>query len=146
MCDGRELQIQAYQVLFSLIGVTYGGNGYTTFKLPDLRGRLVVGQGTGPSLKPRTIGVGGGSKVQLRQDKIAIHRHFVTVSGDGGSTDTPSGGAVLAVAPARAPTGRSTPTCRARPRASPSNSSTRPRWARPPATRGQPHDNISHAL
>jgi len=102
MCDGRELQIQAYQVLFSLIGVTYGGNGYTTFKLPDLRGRLVVGQGTGPSLKPRTIGVGGGgSKVQLRQDQIAIHRHFVTVSGDGGSTDTPSGGAVLAVAPAR---------------------------------------------
>jgi len=102
MCDGGEYAIQTYQVLYSLIGVTYGGNGMTTFKVPDLRGRLVVGQGAGPGLKARVIGTaGGGSKVQLRTDQIAIHRHFVTVSGDPGSTDTPSGGAVLAVAPTR---------------------------------------------
>ena len=52
-CDGRLLPIAQYQALFALIGTTYGGNGVTTFALPDLRGRIVVGPGNGPGLTPK---------------------------------------------------------------------------------------------
>src|SRR6185437_6177161 len=56
LCDGSTLPVNGNEALFSLIGTTYGGNGATTFGLPDLRGRLPVGQGQGPGLTARTIG------------------------------------------------------------------------------------------
>ncbi|MCF8378358.1 MAG: tail fiber protein [Bacteroidales bacterium] len=55
-CDGQLLQISQYTALFSLIGTYYGGNGYSTFALPDLRGRVPVHHGTGPGLTTRNIG------------------------------------------------------------------------------------------
>jgi microcystin-dependent protein len=60
MCAGQTLPINQYQALFSLLGTTYGGNGTTTFMLPDLRGRLAMGQGNGQGLTPRVIGETGG--------------------------------------------------------------------------------------
>ena len=54
LCDGRLLPIAQYTALFSLLGTTYGGDGRTTFALPDLRGRIVVGIGNGPGLTPKT--------------------------------------------------------------------------------------------
>jgi microcystin-dependent protein len=61
-CDGQLLPISQYSALFSLLGITYGGDGRTTFGLPDLRGRVPLHPGTGPGLTPRTLGKKGGSE------------------------------------------------------------------------------------
>lgn len=63
LCDGTAVSINQYQALYSLIGTTYGGNGATTFGLPDLRGRLPVGQGTGTGLTSRIIGQSFGTEL-----------------------------------------------------------------------------------
>jgi microcystin-dependent protein len=63
-CDGQLLPISQNTALFSLLGTQYGGNGTTTFALPDLRGRVPVHQGQGPGLSPRTMGEVGGSEQQ----------------------------------------------------------------------------------
>ncbi|MCH5715924.1 phage tail protein [Niabella hibiscisoli] len=55
LCNGQLLSIAEYEVLFVLIGTTYGGDGQTTFAVPDLRGRLPIGQGTGPGLSPVSL-------------------------------------------------------------------------------------------
>jgi microcystin-dependent protein len=55
-CEGQLLPINQYQALFSLLGTTYGGDGRTTFALPDLRGRAPIGVGTGPGLEPVRLG------------------------------------------------------------------------------------------
>jgi len=60
--DGQLVAINSNQALFSLYGTTYGGDGRTTFALPDLRGRAVVHEGTGPGLSPRRLGQRGGSE------------------------------------------------------------------------------------
>jgi microcystin-dependent protein len=59
-CDGQLLPISQNTALFSLIGTTYGGDGRTTFNLPDLRGRVPIHAGTGPGLTPRSLGQRGG--------------------------------------------------------------------------------------
>ena len=75
-CDGSELPIRDYQALFSLLSTTYGGNGTTTFKLPDLRGRLPMGFGSAPGLTPRQIGASGGAeKVALGPNEMPVHNH-----------------------------------------------------------------------
>ena len=56
LCDGQLLSIAQYQALFSLLGTTYGGDGRTSFALPDLRGRAAMHAGTGPGLSTRRIG------------------------------------------------------------------------------------------
>lgn len=63
LCDGQLLAISQNQALFSLIGTIYGGDGRTTFALPDLRGRVVIGPGQGPGLTPRSQGKKGGTEV-----------------------------------------------------------------------------------
>lgn len=60
LCDGQLLPINSNQALFSLLGTTYGGDGRTTFALPDLRGRSIVHPGTGPGLAPIQQGQRGG--------------------------------------------------------------------------------------
>ncbi len=65
-CDGQLLSIAQNQALFSLLGTTYGGDGRTTFALPDLRGRVPVHPGTGPGLTPRRLGERGGSETTGR--------------------------------------------------------------------------------
>ena len=76
--DGRSLQINAHQSLFSLLGTTYGGDGRTTFKLPDMRGRGLIGAGSGPGLNARSIGQHGGSETQtLSVANLPGHSHDV---------------------------------------------------------------------
>src|SRR5712664_3387823 len=59
-CNGQFLPINQNQALFSLLGTTYGGNGQTTFALPDLRGRVPIHGGSGPGLPDRVLGDTGG--------------------------------------------------------------------------------------
>ena len=75
-CDGQLLAVSQNEVLFSLFGTIYGGDGRTTFALPDMRGRIALHQGTGPGLSPRKIGSrGGGEQVTLTGSQIASHSH-----------------------------------------------------------------------
>ncbi|KIH80692.1 phage tail protein [Pseudomonas batumici] len=61
-CGGQLLSLSQYQTLFALLGTTYGGNGQSNFGLPNLQGRLPIGQGTGPGLTPRVMGEDGGNE------------------------------------------------------------------------------------
>lgn len=82
--DGSLLAISSHTALFSLLGTTYGGDGKTTFALPDLRGRTPVGFGQGPGLNG-TITQGqklGQESVTLGQDNMPIHAHGATFVGD----------------------------------------------------------------
>ena len=72
-CDGRLLSIAEYDTLFNLIGTTYGGDGETTFALPDLRGRVAIGTGQGPGLSNYTIGETGGRE-RSRYGSPECHR------------------------------------------------------------------------
>ncbi len=65
LCDGSLLQISQYSSLFALLGTRYGGNGTTTFALPDLRGRTIIGFGTGPGMSYRPLGYAVGSEVTV---------------------------------------------------------------------------------
>jgi microcystin-dependent protein len=76
ICDGRLLDIQANQTLFSLISNTWGGDGRVTFALPDLRGRLPVGQGAAPGLTARVLGTYGGTEtVAVSEAACPTHNH-----------------------------------------------------------------------
>jgi microcystin-dependent protein len=61
LCNGQALAIQQYQVLFSILGTTYGGDGVRTFNLPDLRGRVAIQAGQGPGLGNHPLGELGGA-------------------------------------------------------------------------------------
>ncbi len=74
--DGQLLPISSNTALFSLIGTMYGGDGRTTFALPDLRGRTIIGKGQGPGLSSRRIGARGGQEsVVLSVQQIPSHSH-----------------------------------------------------------------------
>lgn len=95
-CDGSILPISENEALFQLIGTTYGGDGQETFRLPDLRGRLPVSLGTGPSGTTRFIGETTGTEtVTLTTAQIPAHTHFVGASTGPGHRAEPEG-AVLA--------------------------------------------------
>jgi microcystin-dependent protein len=89
-CDGSLLPIASYSTLFNLIGTTYGGDGQTTFALPNLLGRVPVHQGTGPNGNPYVIGqLGGVENVTLITQQMPIHNHLVAVSSTAGTSNTP---------------------------------------------------------
>lgn len=97
-CDGQLLSVNAYQVLYALIGATYGGNGSTTFAVPDLRGRVPVSQGAGPGLTPRGLAQTFGTEnVTLTPDQIP-HSHTLMASTNAPSASNPTG-AVLGTLP-----------------------------------------------
>ena len=80
-CDGQLLNIDSNSALFSILGTTYGGDGRTTFGLPDLRGRVSVhaGGSTGPGLTPYRLGQkGGGEYNVLTTNQMPSHHHTVT--------------------------------------------------------------------
>jgi len=80
-CSGQLLSIAQYTAFFSLIGTLYGGDGRTSFGLPDLRGRVAVGAGLGPALTPRTNGQSGGLEgVTLNTLEIPAHNHSAQTS------------------------------------------------------------------
>lgn len=82
-CDGQLLAVSQNDALFSLLGTIYGGDGRTTFGLPDLRGRLPIHAGTGPGLSPRRLGAkGGAEKVTLTVNQLPSHSHRLQASTD----------------------------------------------------------------
>lgn len=91
-CDGSLLSISQDEVLFSLIGTTYGGDGQTTFALPDLRGRLPVHQGGRSGLSNYQMGQSFGSEsVTLTPAQVPSHGHGLVASGATGSGTSPVG-------------------------------------------------------
>ncbi len=82
LCNGQLLQIAEYDTLFNLIGTTYGGDGQTTFAVPDLRGRIPTGVGQGPALQNYFLGESGGVEtVTLTLQQLATHTHTGSSSG-----------------------------------------------------------------
>lgn len=91
LCNGQLLSIAENEVLFVLIGTTYGGDGVATFQLPDLQGRLPIHQGTGGGLSPRTIGEKSGSEtVSLTTNTMPSHSHGIIATTAVGSVGGPS--------------------------------------------------------
>lgn len=91
-CNGDILQVEDYPALANLIGDTYGGDGETTFALPDMRTRIPVGQGNGPGLTTRKLGQQGGeASVQLTVAEIPTHPHPVLATGASATTQDPVG-------------------------------------------------------
>ena len=81
LCNGQILSIAQNTALFSILGTTYGGNGQTTFALPDLRGRAPLGTGPGPGLPPVSLGEqGGAASMTLTQANLPPHSHAVALS------------------------------------------------------------------
>lgn len=78
-CQGQLVGIASNTALFSILGTTYGGNGTTTFLLPNLQSRVAVGAGNAPGLTPRSLGdIGGLGAVTLLQTELPAHTHSLT--------------------------------------------------------------------
>ena len=92
-CEGQLLPISQNTALFSLIGTIYGGDGRTTFALPDLRGRVPISPGTGPGLSTRQLGQRSGTETNtLLLNNLPSHNHsFVLPAKEEGDADAPSG-------------------------------------------------------
>lgn len=98
-CDGQLVAISSNSALFSLLGTTYGGDGRTTFALPDARGRALIHQGSGPGLPLYRIGQRGGSPTStLTTLNLPSHNHVATVHavGAAGNSGTPASNVVPA--------------------------------------------------
>ena len=107
-CDGSLKSVSEFSAVYSVVGTAYGGDGRTTFGLPDLRGRSGLGLGSGPGLTPRYLGTTGGyENVSLTTAQMPSHTHDMSggsLQGDvtatlkayngAGGTDNPSGGAL----------------------------------------------------
>ena len=89
-CDGSLQSIANYQVLYTLLGTTYGGDGINTFGLPDLRGQVPLHQGTGLGLSPRVLGqVGGSENVTLLSNQMPAHNHNFMATTNAASAVSP---------------------------------------------------------
>ena len=87
-CDGQLLPINQNQALFSILGTTYGGDGRTTFALPDMRGRTPVHEGNGPGLSNYILGEKRGEEsVSLNTSQMANHTHSLNASSLSARTD-----------------------------------------------------------
>jgi microcystin-dependent protein len=92
LCDGQLLSISQNDALFSLFGTTYGGDGRTTFGLPDLRGRVPIHKGQGPGLSNHALGQkSGNERVTLTAQQLPAHRHGLMASAGVGNTPNPGG-------------------------------------------------------
>jgi microcystin-dependent protein len=86
-CEGQLLPISEYETLFNLIGTTYGGDGQSTFALPDLRGRLPIHQGNGFTLAE----TGGSETITLTVSQIPAHTHPYLATTNFAGTNSPAG-------------------------------------------------------
>jgi microcystin-dependent protein len=101
-CDGQILPISQNTALFSLLGTTYGGDGRTTFGLPNLQARAPLGFGQGPGLTGRSLGEqGGAATVTLISPQLPGHSHVARARGATGGVASPEG-SVFGAAQARA--------------------------------------------
>jgi len=99
-CDGQLLAVSQNDALFSLLGTIYGGDGRTTFGLPDLRGRIPIHAGHGPGLSERRLGSkGGAEQVTLTVNQNPSHRHDAFASATGASSGNPAGNVSANAAP-----------------------------------------------
>lgn len=136
-CNGATLPIQQNTALFSLLGTQYGGNGQTTFQLPNLASRAGCQQGSGPGLTPRTIGeTFGANTVTLTSQQIPSHNHGMraysqSASGSGTGTPVANGGLSFLVG---STTSKSFI-------AAPLNTQLAPNMIQPSAGGGLPHEN-----
>lgn len=133
LCDGQLMVISTNSALFSLLGTIYGGDGRTTFALPDLRGRVPVHQGHGPGLSERRIGSKGGQeRVTLTTNQLPSHEHVFSGSSAPADQDLPAGHVLATLgASAYAPGGFTKPLS----------------WAAVSSAGGsQAHDNIQPTL
>ena len=88
LCNGQLLPINQNQALFALLGTTYGGNGQTTFALPNLQGRLATHEGAGHTLGEAA----GSSSVTISQQTMPAHFHFINASQTDGDVNFPTNG------------------------------------------------------
>ena len=97
LCNGQLLSIQDFEVLFQVIGTTYGGDGQTNFGLPDLQGRVPIHQGAGPGLTPRGVAETGGTEtVTITIDTLPAHVHVEMASSGPANAGAGPAGSVLA--------------------------------------------------
>ncbi|WP_404380366.1 phage tail protein [Caenispirillum salinarum] len=91
-CEGQVLSIQQYTPLYAVIGTAYGGNGVTNFKLPEMRGHVAMGTGTGAGLSTRTIGQDVGyENVVLSPSQVPQHNHAMMASSAAADLKSPAG-------------------------------------------------------
>jgi microcystin-dependent protein len=96
LCNGQLLPISQNSALFALLGTQYGGDGVSTFALPNLQGRVPIHQGNGAGLSPYTVGAASGSEnVSLLPTQIPAHTHLMGVSNQSGALTDPTN-AILA--------------------------------------------------
>lgn len=93
LCNGQLIPISQNTALFSLLGTTYGGDGKSTFALPDLQGRAPLHPGQGPGLSDRVLGEQGGSQaVSLLSSEVPAHTHAAGASSQPGGSNSPQAG------------------------------------------------------
>lgn len=91
-CNGQIMPVQQYSILFSVIGAIYGGDGRTTFAVPNLNGRVPMHQGTGPGLTQRQLGEQGGDvSVTLLESQMPAHSHTPQALNNQGTLTDPTG-------------------------------------------------------
>ncbi|EPX82284.1 phage tail protein [Salipiger mucosus] len=107
LCQGQLMPISQNSALFSLLGTNYGGDGRTTFGLPDLAGRTAIGQGHGAGLSLRTIGQKGGTEsTTLGVQNMPSHTHQASLMAEtGAATETNPTGNLLGLAQVYSPPG-----------------------------------------
>ncbi len=97
LCDGQLLAISQNDALFSLFGTIYGGDGRTTFGLPDARSRVAIHQGQGPGLVNRPLGSKGGvEEVTINTNQLPVHTHVFNAVNIAATETTPATNATLA--------------------------------------------------
>lgn len=132
MCDGTLLSISSNDALYALIGTTYGGDGQSTFALPDLRGRVPVHQGQGQGLSQYIIGqVGGTEEVTLITNQMPSHNHLIVATTEAGKTNDPTGAFL----------GAALDTCKLYLTATPADTAMDPSMIGPSTGGNQPHEN-----
>lgn len=137
-CNGQILSIAQNTALFSILGTTYGGNGQTTFALPNLQSRVPMHAGNGPGLSPRDLGEQAGiENVTLITTEMPAHTHSATGLAAVGDQTSPASATWAIVGAQRNPTPLYAP--------APSNTTMNPSVIQP-AGGGQPHENMSPFL
>ena len=92
LCNGQTLQISQNSALFSILGTTYGGDGRTTFTLPDLRGRVPIHSGSGTGLISKRLGQQGGDEsVNITVKNLPSHSHAIKAVAEVGDEGLPNG-------------------------------------------------------